>query len=191
MQRVVFRHFNHVVFRHFVVGCAMVVVAGVVMWTLVVCKSSECVPGLSSDHTNDAQGRGSNQTSLVNQSSFVIGGSATQPISPGLKVPLDLRFQNAHETRMSVKDIEVTVQKVTAPNATEQLPCEADDFTVDPIGQGLDITVAPRTTSSLSTLDLPSPQWPQVGLLNTSTNQDGCKGAQLALAFTASGTVQQ
>jgi len=195
MKRGFFHSFKHGALRHFVVGCAMVVVAGVLMWTLVVCESASCVPGLggnnSSDNTSDARGRGTDLTNLATQSSFAIEGSTTQPISPGVKVPLDLQFENALDTRMSVGDVKVTVQDVTVQNANELLPCRAEDFTVDQMTAGLDITVAPGTTSSLKSLDLPSPQWPQVGLRNTSSNQDGCKGAQLTLAFTASGTVMK
>jgi hypothetical protein len=191
MKHGMFRYLNHVALSHFVAGCAMVVVAGVILWTTVVCGSSSCVPGVGGHDDNNSRGRGSDVTNLATQSSFAIDGSTTQPISPGVEVPLDLRFENTLEHKMSVTDLEVTVQDVVAQNASELRPCLPGDFTVDQMATGLDITVAPHTTSSLNSLDLPSAQWPQVGLRNTSANQDGCKGAQLKLSFTASGTVQQ
>ena len=60
---------------------------------------------------------------------------------------------------------------------------------MEQVADDLDLTLPPGRTSSLSDLSLPSGQWPQVGLLNTSVNQDGCKGATLTLDFTGSGVV--
>ena len=65
---------------------------------------------------------------------------------------------------------------------------------VDPQAQapdGIDLTLPPQATTSLSALSVPSTQWPQVGLRNTSVNQNGCKGASLTLEFSASGKVDE
>ena len=112
-------------------------------------------------------------------------------MSPGVHVPLDLRLQNTNKTSMAVHDLVVVVRRVDAPRATERLPCLVEDFTVDQAPDGIDLTLPPEATSSLSALSLPSAQWPQVGLRNTSVNQDGCKGASLTLEFSASGTVDE
>ena len=140
---------------------------------------------------NNFSGRGSDQTELANQSSFEITGSPTNPMSPGVHVPLDLRMQNTNETSMSVQDLVVVVRRVDAPRSTDRLPCLVEDFTVEQAPDGIDLTLPPQATTSLSDLSLPSTQWPHVGLRNTSVNQDGCKGASLTLEFSASGTVDE
>jgi hypothetical protein len=181
---------KHAVRQHFVIGCVLAVVGGVIVWTMFVCNTFACVPTENDRPGRDnSSGRGSDQTQLANQSSFVITGSPTKPVSPGVQVPLDLRLQNSSKTSMKVNDLEVSVQAVEAPNATEELPCLVRDFFVNQAPDDLDLTLPPEATSSLSALSLPREQWPQVGLRNTSVNQDGCKSASLTLDFTASGAV--
>ena len=137
-------------------------------------------------------GDGTGGAGLVESStSFTIAGSAAQPISPGVMAPLDLSFTNPHDVPMLVTDFSVTVRKVSAPNADDAHPCAVGDFAVTQAATGLKLTVATGATSTLSGLDLPSAQWPQVGMLERSVNQDGCKGASLTLEYSASGTLDQ
>ena len=181
---------KHAVHQHFVIGCVLAVVGGVVVWTMFVCNTFACMPDASDRHGGgSSSGSGSNTTKLVNQSHFVISGSPTKPMSPGVQVPLDLRLQNTNKTNMSVTELKVVVRAVDAPNATDQLPCLVEDFTVAQVPEDLDLTLPPEATSSLSGLSVSSAEWPQVGMLNTSVNQDGCKGASLILDYSGSGVV--
>ncbi len=181
---------KHAVHQHFVVGTILALVGGVIVWTFFVCNTFACIPPASNRPGGEgSSGSGSQQTTMVNQSHFAIGAEPMEPMSPGVRVPLDLRLQNTNHTSMSVTDVKVVVRGVDAPNSTELLPCLVEDFTVDQVADDLDLTLPPGKTSSLSGLSLPSGQWPQVGLLNTSVNQDGCKGATLTLDFTGSGVV--
>ena len=61
-----------------------------------------------------------------------------------------------------------------------------DDLTV--VRSGAEVVGAYESTS-LSARGIPSSQWPQIRMLNTAANQDGCKGATLTLSFTGSSTV--
>jgi hypothetical protein len=122
---------------------------------------------------------------------FTMEGSTTEPISPGVRAPLNLRLTNPHSVPISVTQLSVTVQKVSAPNADVVRPCTIADFAVDQASSDIEITVAARATSTLSTLGLTRATMPQVGMPNRSVNQDGCKGASLTLAYTASGTLEQ
>jgi hypothetical protein len=122
---------------------------------------------------------------------FAIEGSATEAISPGVRAPLDVRLTNPHDHPMAVADLRVSVQKVSAPHADDAHPCAAGDFTVDQGPTGRKVTVAPRSTSTLSSLGLARATFPQVRMLNRAANQDGCKGASLTLAYTATGTLDQ
>jgi len=123
--------------------------------------------------------------------SFTIGGSAAEPISPGVMAPLDLRLTNPHDSPMSVTDLRVTVREVSAPNADDAHPCAIGDFAVDQASNDLSITVPARATSTLSSLGLARAKRPHVGMLNRPANQDGCKGASLTLAYTATGTLDR
>jgi hypothetical protein len=135
-------------------------------------------------------GSGTGGPGLADSSaSFIIEGTAAETISPGVRAPLDLRLTNPHADPMSVTDLRVTVQKVSAPNADNAHPCTVGDFVVDQAASGIEITVGPRATSTLADLGIPHAKQPRVGMLNTSVNQDGCKGASLTLAYAASGTL--
>jgi hypothetical protein len=119
--------------------------------------------------------------------SFTIDGDAAAPISPGVRVPLDLKLTNRQDVPLTVTDLRVTVQAVSAPNADEGHPCAAQDFAVDQASGGLEITLPGRSTSILSSLGVPAASQPQVGMVNRAADQDGCKGASVTLAYTASG----
>jgi len=123
--------------------------------------------------------------------SFTIEGDAAEPISPGVMAPLDLLLTNPQDVTMRVTDLRVTVLGVSAPNADDAHPCVVGDFTVGQTSSSISITVAARATSTLSSLGLPRASWPQVGMLERSANQDGCKGASLTLGYAASGTLVQ
>ncbi len=183
---------KHAANQHFVIGCVLAVVGGVVVWTMFVCNPFACIPADTERPGGDNfSGRGSDQAELAKQSSFEITGSPTKPMSPGVHVPLDLRLQNSNKTSMSVQDLVVTVRRVDAPSATEHRPCLIEDFTVEQAPDGIDLTLPAQANTSLSALSVPSAQWPHVGLSNTSVNQNGCKGASLTLEFSASGKVDE
>jgi uncharacterized protein YaiE (UPF0345 family) len=122
--------------------------------------------------------------------SFSIDGNTAEPISPGVMAPLNLKFTNPNAAPMSVTNLAVRVLRVSAPKADDAHPCSVADFVVDQ-ATGLKIHVAPRATNTLGSLGLARAKWPKVGLLNTTANQDGCKGATLRLAYTASGTLEK
>jgi len=183
---------KHAARQHFVIGCVLVVVGGVVVWTMFVCNTFACIPDANDRPDGGGEsssGSGSNTTKLVNQTHFVISGSPTKPMSPGVQISLDLHLQNTNKTSMSVTGLKVVLRAVDAPNATDQMPCVVEDFTVAQVPEDLDLTLPPEATSSLSGLSVSSAEWPHVGMLNTSVNQDGCKGASLILDFSGSGVV--
>lgn len=145
------------------------------------------------DPTNDAaNGEGTSGVELGGgAATFTIEGNATGAISPGMMIPLDLEFTNLHDVAMSVINLTATVQGVSAPRANETNPCTVSDFAVNQASRSLDITVTGDATSTLSSLDLPRHMWPQLRMLDSSLNQDGCKGASLTLDYTANGTLAE
>jgi hypothetical protein len=135
------------------------------------------------DGTDGVAGEGA----VESGESFAISGDLTEPVSPGIAVALDVSIANDHDRALLVSDLIVAVQSIDAPNATESLPCDTEDFVVEQISAGSTLSVDPRTTSSLSELGVAPADWPQVGMVDAPTNQDGCKGASLGLAYTATG----
>jgi hypothetical protein len=119
--------------------------------------------------------------------SMTISGDAVAPVA-GVKVPLDVTFTNGYAVAVAVTDLSVTVRAVTAPNADAGHPCTVGDFAVQQLPSDATIIVGAGATRSLQSLQFPDASWPQVRLRDSSTNTDGCAGASLTLAYTASRT---
>ena len=157
-----------------------------VLWIVLLLRLVACDPIAGGTEAGKGTGGGAPAASK----SFTIDGDAAYPISPGVRAPLDLVFTNPHDLAMSVTDLRVTLRGVRAPNADDGHPCAIGDFSVDQASSRLAFSLASRSTSKLSSLGIPRAKQPQVGMLNRSVNQDGCKGASLTLRYTASGTLE-
>lgn len=119
---------------------------------------------------------------------FVLSGDVPGSLSPGSSAGLDLQVNNPNKKGLSLTNISVAVAGVTrsADAVSRSLPCSAADFTVTQYSGPYPLA-APPGTSSLSGLGIEPLAWPQVGMLDTSVNQDGCKGATLQLSYSGSG----
>lgn len=123
--------------------------------------------------------------------SFSISGDVAEPFFPGGSATLDLEISNPLETDLSVSELVVEIDAVDAPNATDELPCTVADFAVEQLSLHDDVIVAAGTTAALTELGVPAEDLPRVLMLDTESNQDGCKGASLALAYSAVGRVEE
>ena len=121
------------------------------------------------------------------ETSFAIAGDLSEPVSPGVLVPLDLSFANTYDEPMIVSGLVVVVESVDAPHATASLPCDTDDFVVEQLDRGVLVRVEAGETRTFTQLDLAPDDWPRVGMVDADANQDGCKGATLALSYSATG----
>lgn len=119
---------------------------------------------------------------------FVLSGNVPGTLSPGTSAGLDLQINNPNSKALSLTNMSVAVAGVTrsADAVARNLTCSAADFTVTQYSGPYPLTV-PAGASSLSGLRLAPSVWPRVGMLDTSTNQDGCKGATLQLTYSGSG----
>ncbi|MDQ0673974.1 hypothetical protein QFZ36_001535 [Pseudarthrobacter siccitolerans] len=122
---------------------------------------------------------------------FALSGNVPGSLSPGSSAGLDLQIQNPNNKSLSLTNISVAVAGVTrsADAAARNLSCTAADFRVAQYSGPYPLTVPTSTTgpSSLSGLGIAITAWPQVTMLDTSANQDGCKGATLQLTYSGSG----
>lgn len=140
---------------------------------------------------DDDTERGNGDVQLVGETEpFSISGDLSQRVRPGTLVPLDLTISNPHDTALTVTDLHVRVASVHAPNSSAALPCTVNDFTVEQVPSNFEATVDAAASSSLGELGIPAAGWPLVGMLDSPSNQDGCKGATMTLAYTASGRVE-
>lgn len=120
---------------------------------------------------------------------FVLSGNVPGSLSPGSSAGLDLQINNPNNKMLSLANISVAVAGVTRSEdaAARNLPCTAADFAVTQYSGPYPLAVPAGSSSSLSGLRIPPTAWPQVAMLDTAANQDGCKGAALQLTYSGSG----
>ncbi|MEU0095671.1 hypothetical protein [Kribbella sp. NPDC006257] len=120
---------------------------------------------------------------------FTISGNLPGALAPGLSRPLDLTLANPNKKPLSVTNLTVTVKTVTrtAYAIAHNQPCTTADYAVTQYSGPYPLTVPANGSASLSSLGVSTSARPQVSMLNTALNQDGCKGATLALAYSGSG----
>jgi len=119
---------------------------------------------------------------------FGISGDVPGTLSPGTSAGLNLQISNPINKPLSLTNLSVAVAGVTrsAAAVAGNLPCTPADFTVTQYSGPYPLAV-PATGGSLQGLNVAQTAWPRVGMLDTSSNQDGCKGATLQLSYSGSG----
>ncbi|HZC71151.1 MAG TPA: hypothetical protein VE442_10690 [Jatrophihabitans sp.] len=119
-------------------------------------------------------------------SPFTISGNLSGLLAPGVKLPLNLTMTNPNKKALSVTNLGVTIKSVTkAAGVTGS--CAAADYSVTQYSGPYPLTIPGNGSASLSGMGVGSASWPQIRMLDTSYNQDGCKGATLTLAYAGSG----
>jgi hypothetical protein len=116
---------------------------------------------------------------------FTISGSVTG-LAPGVARPLDLTLANPNNKALAISNLTVTVQSVTRVTSAT-LPCSTADYAVTQYSGPYPLSVPANGSASLSSLGVAPALRPQVKMIDTATNQDGCKGATLTLAYSGSG----
>lgn len=117
-------------------------------------------------------------------SSVLVSGTVTGALAPGTSRAVDVHLANPFAHPLAVTRLRVRVSAVTAPLADALHPCTPRDFAVRPY-RGPAVRLAKKQLRSLSDLRLPRDAWPQLVMINRATDQGGCKGASLSLAFGA------
>jgi hypothetical protein len=134
-----------------------------------------------------AQTKTAQVTVQVSALTFSISGTAPSPLYPGAAAsPMNLTLTNPNGYSMTITSITVAVASVSAPHATSGFPCSANDFATRSYTSSTGFTLPANSTKTLSDLGVAQSQWPTLGMLDTPTNQDGCKGASLTLSYSGS-----
>jgi hypothetical protein len=162
--------------------------------TLTVTTSASTPEG-KSDLTIATAGGASQATGVVVQlyvqsskKTFSISGNLTTQLTPGATIPLNLSITNPNNKGLALTSLSVSVSGITRTQAAVAavLPCTLADYVVTNYSGSYPLAV-PAGTSSLQSLGLPPALWPQIAMLDTVLNQDGCKGATLQLAYSGAG----
>jgi hypothetical protein len=119
---------------------------------------------------------------------FLIGGDLSGVLTPGLTEPIDLALTNPGSAEISIAELLVSIEGLTAPQADQTHPCTLEDFSVAQFSGAYGFTVGPSETSTLSALGFPEEQMPQVTMLDRPLNQNGCKGASLGFSYAGTAT---
>jgi hypothetical protein len=117
---------------------------------------------------------------------FTISGNLAGLLAPGVSRSLDLTLTNPNKKALSVTNLTVTVQSV-ARAAGVTMPCTMADYQVTQYSGAYPLSVPGSGSASLSGLGVAAQYLPKVTMRDTPTNQDGCKGATLTLAYSGSG----
>ena len=113
-----------------------------------------------------------------------VGITVTQTSTPtGLypgatAAPLAGKFNNTNAATVYVNEVNASISSVTGPNITVPNPCTAADYQLNGFPVQVDAEVPAGSAQG---------NWtgPSVQLLNTASNQDGCKGATVNIAYTS------
>jgi hypothetical protein len=120
--------------------------------------------------------------------SFSVTGDIAEPFQPGASAAVDAVISNPLTADLTIFEVRIEIDEVDAPAATDQLPCTPDDFEVEQLDVD-EFVVAARSSVSLTEAGVPADRLPRVTMLDTATNQDGCKGASITLAYSAVGRI--
>jgi hypothetical protein len=120
---------------------------------------------------------------------FALSGDLAGQLGPGTSLPLDLVITNPNKKDLALTNLSVSIKSVTrtADAIARNLQCGTADYTVTQYSGPYPLTVPAGSTKLLSVLVPTSTKWPQVRMIDTPANQDGCKGATLQLVYSGSG----
>lgn len=119
---------------------------------------------------------------------FTISGTLSGLLIPGSGAPLDLSLANLEGTDLSITGLTVRVAAVTAPRSDALHPCSPADFSVAQFSGTPGFTLPASSTATLGQLGFGPAEWPQITMLDSAVNQNGCKSASLQLGFAGTAT---
>ncbi|MDQ0633168.1 hypothetical protein QFZ40_001077 [Arthrobacter pascens] len=115
---------------------------------------------------------------------LTFSGDLGAPLSPGSSVPLNLSIYNPNNETLSLNGLSVSITDISRTEAAvaAELPCTRADYAISNYTGPHPLTI-PAGHNSLQSLEIPPALWPKIAMLDTTLNQDGCKGATLQLAY--------
>ena len=128
--------------------------------------------------TTSGAGTGSASTGTSSAVSVTQLGTASDLVPGGPAAAVNFRISNPASFNQYIASVSVSKVSVTGPNVDPSHPCTVNDFElVQP--NAIDADLTPGHHDYV-------PSGATIALKNLPSNQDGCKGATLNLAFAAS-----
>jgi hypothetical protein len=118
---------------------------------------------------------------------FTISAPPVTIPGPGSGQPLNLSLTNTNSQALNVTNLTVNIQSVTKAVGAPAGSCTPADYTISQFSGTYPLSVPGGQTRTLSTLVPNSAQWPRLNMLNSSSNQNACKGATVSLTFSGAG----
>lgn len=109
---------------------------------------------------------------------FRISGDLGSALAPGVRVPLDLVFENPNPFAIRLTRLRVAVGDPTSNPACGG----AANYRADQYSGPYPLTLPPGRTM-LSQLERDRARWPQVSMYNLPSDQGSCKGARVPLDY--------
>jgi hypothetical protein len=117
---------------------------------------------------------------------FTISGNLVDQMEVGATLPLDLMLTNPNTFAIRVSRLAVELGRIDATHSTCSV--SANFTRVQFSGNYAQLVVPASASVTLSSLSIPSRDWPQIGMLDTSFEQNACLGATMTLEY--SGTAR-
>jgi hypothetical protein len=134
------------------------------------------IDGSSTQHTTNA-------TLVVKaNAAFTISGGAASSLVPGATQPLDLSLTNPYTDR----DLKISGIEVTIKSTTNESGCGTENFDETNMSLATPVTLPAGRTMTLTQLGVGVGDKPAVSMLDTSSNQDACKGVTVKLDYAGS-----
>jgi uncharacterized membrane protein len=105
---------------------------------------------------------------------------------PGASQSLNLSMTNTNSQTLQITNLTVSVQSVTKAAGAPAGACTAADYAITQYSGAYPLAIPAGQTRSLSSL-VSSSAWPKLSMVNTSSNQDGCKLATIQLSVSGAG----
>jgi hypothetical protein len=130
--------------------------------------------------TTSGTGTGSARTGTSEAVTVHQVGTMEELVPGGLAQEIEFKIHNPANFDQYITSVDVTISKVDGGTENTAEPCAVSDFLLaggDNVVIGRDLVPGDNAYTGAS---------PTLALVNTTANQDNCKGAVVHLAFTAS-----
>lgn len=117
---------------------------------------------------------------------FTIAGAPSGALSPGTSSPVDLMLTNPNDVDLTLRDLTIELTAVV-PAVGATGPCTTADFEVVQLTP-TEVVMPAHTARSMTALGVAPADLPQVSMLETAQNQNGCQNAKVMLAYVANAT---
>lgn len=142
---------------------------------------------ITADGGSGISGQAATELVVLDGSPFTMGNVAPAAFTPGATQPVELTFSNPNSF-----DIKVSNLQVALDDTTDEVGCPAaTNFTIAAQYSGPAELTIPANASGIELSDLgvtDSALWPRVQMLNTTSNQDACKGESVNLDLSGEAT---